>query len=179
MVQFGTKKTIEKPFEILLDEIAIRNDNTYFTDKNVHKVLEKLGCYKFKNSEWFECTINEVKEAIFAVKSHNSDISKRKEIQEKLLKFATRIPVFMYLTDDREQILEDVITQLEPELLKKVTGLTIPDFELLVRIGIFNEQLMNSAVFAFKRYEDASLFYTGLSKHTELVIDGWNTKINR
>ena len=29
--------------------------------------------------------------------------SKRKEIQEKLLKFATRIPVFMYLTDNRER----------------------------------------------------------------------------
>lgn len=105
--------------------------------------------------------------------------SKRKEIQEKLLKFATRIPVFMYLTDDREQTLKDVITQLEPELFQKVTGLTIPDFELLVSIGIFNEQIMNSAVFAFKRYEDASLSYTGISKHEELVIGGWNTKASK
>lgn len=32
--------------------------------------------------------------------------SKRKEIQEKLIKFATRIPVFMYLTDFREQTLQ-------------------------------------------------------------------------
>ncbi|MGN1037758.1 MAG: DEAD/DEAH box helicase, partial [Mailhella sp.] len=31
--------------------------------------------------------------------------SKRKQIQEKLIKFATRIPVFMYLTDYREQCL--------------------------------------------------------------------------
>lgn len=104
--------------------------------------------------------------------------SKRKEIQEKLLKFATRIPVFMYLTDDREQTLKDVITQLEPELFKKVTGLTIPDFELLVSIGIFNEQIMNSAVFAFKRYEDASLSYTGITKHKEIVVGGWNTKVS-
>ncbi len=102
--------------------------------------------------------------------------SKRKEIQEKLLKFATRIPVFMYLTDNREQTLKDVITELEPELFQSVTGLTIPDFELLVSIGIFNEQLMNSAVFAFKRYEDSSLSYTGITKHKELVIGGWNTK---
>jgi hypothetical protein len=42
--------------------------------------------------------------------------SKRKEIQENLIKFATRIPVFMYLTDYREYSLEDVITQLEPKL---------------------------------------------------------------
>lgn len=105
--------------------------------------------------------------------------SKRKEIQEKLLKFATRIPVFMYLTDDREQTLKDVITQLEPELFKKVTGLTMPDFELLVSIGIFNGQIMNSAVFAFKRYEDASLCYTGLSKHDEFKIGGWNTQLSK
>lgn len=105
--------------------------------------------------------------------------SKRKEIQEKLLKFATRIPVFMYLTDNREQTLKDVITQLEPELFQKVTGLTMPDFELLVSIGIFNQQLMNSAVFAFKRYEDSSLSYTGLAKHKELIVGGWDTKISK
>ena len=105
--------------------------------------------------------------------------SKRKEIQEKLLKFATRIPVFMYLTDYREQTLMDVIKQLEPELFKKVTGLTIPDFELLVSIGIFNEQVMNSAVFAFKRYEDASLSYTGITKHKEIIIGGWNMKMEK
>ena len=46
----------------------------------------------------------------------------RKQVQEKLIKFATRIPIFMYLTDYREQTLKDVITKLEPELFKKVTG---------------------------------------------------------
>lgn len=48
--------------------------------------------------------------------------SKRKEIQEKLIKFATRIPIFMYLSEYREYCLKDVITQLEPNLFKKVTG---------------------------------------------------------
>lgn len=47
--------------------------------------------------------------------------SKRKQIQEKLIKFATRIPVFMYLTDYREHSMKDIITQLEPGLFKKVT----------------------------------------------------------
>ena len=37
--------------------------------------------------------------------------SMRKQIQEKLIKFATRIPILMYLTDYREQVLKDVITQ--------------------------------------------------------------------
>jgi hypothetical protein len=91
--------------------------------------------------------------------------SKRKQIQEKLIKFATRVPVFMYLTDFREQCLKDVITQLEPGLFKKVTGLTVKDFELLVSIGVFNSALMNDAVYKFKRYEDASLVYVGVDKH--------------
>ena len=91
--------------------------------------------------------------------------SKRKQIQEKLIKFATRIPVFMYLTDYRERLLKDVITQLEPGLFKKVTGLTVKDFELLVSLGVFNSALMNDAVFKFKRYEDSSLVYVGVNKH--------------
>jgi len=91
--------------------------------------------------------------------------SKRKAIQEKLIKFATRIPIFMYLTDYRERCLRDVITQLEPSLFKKVTGLTVPDFELLVSLNVFNSALMNDAVYKFKRYEDSSLSYTGVCKH--------------
>jgi hypothetical protein len=84
----------------------------------------------------------------------------------------------MYLTDNREEKLQDIITQLEPELFQKVTGLTIPDFEILVSIGIFNEGLMNQAVYLFKKYEDASLSYTGVVKHNELIIGGFNTKIS-
>ena len=101
--------------------------------------------------------------------------SKRKEIQEKLIKFATRIPVFMYLTDFREYSLKDVIMQLEPELFRKVTGLTLDDFSLLVSLGVFNSDLMNDAVYKFKRYEDSSLNYAGIDKHTSKIIGGWDT----
>ena len=91
--------------------------------------------------------------------------SKRKLVQEKLIKFATRIPAFMYLTDFRENTLQDVITKLEPELFLTVTGLTVQDFHLLVRLKVFNTEQMNQAVFAFRRYEDASLRYTGIESH--------------
>ncbi|MCH8565204.1 restriction endonuclease [Nesterenkonia sp. LB17] len=94
--------------------------------------------------------------------------SKRKQIQEKLIKFATRIPAFMYLTDYRENTLRDVITKLEPELFKAVTGLTVDDFHLLVSLGVFNATHMNQAVFAFRRYEEASLSYTGIESHRGL-----------
>jgi hypothetical protein len=82
--------------------------------------------------------------------------SKRKLVQEKLIKFATRIPAFVYLTDFRENTLQDVITKLEPDLFLAVTGLTVKDFHLLVRLKVFNTEQMNQAVFAFRRYEDAS-----------------------
>lgn len=91
--------------------------------------------------------------------------SKRKQIQEKLIKFATRIPVFMYLTDHRERSLRDVITQIEPALFRRVTGLHVQDFELLVSLGVFNSALMNDAVYKFKRYEDPSLSYMGINRH--------------
>lgn len=105
--------------------------------------------------------------------------SMRKQIQEKLIKFATRVPVFMYLTDYRERCLKDVITQLEPGLFKKVTGLNVNDFELLCSIGVFNASLMNDAIFKFKRYEDASLTYTGIDKHESDEIGGWDTVLKR
>lgn len=102
--------------------------------------------------------------------------SKRKEIQEKLIKFATRIPVFMYLSDYREYSLDDVITKLEPNLFRKVTGLSVKDFNLLCSLNVFNASLMNDAVYKFKRYEDASLVYTGLeSKHEGEGVGLFNT----
>jgi hypothetical protein len=104
--------------------------------------------------------------------------SLRKQIQEKLIKFATRVPVFMYLTDYRERSLKDIITKLEPGLFKKVTGLEVKDFELLVSLGVFNSALMNDAVYKFKRYEDASLEYIGINKHQGEDVGLYDTVIS-
>ena len=83
----------------------------------------------------------------------------------------------MYLTDYRERCLKDVITQQEPELFKKITGLDVKDFELLVSLGVFNDSLMNDAIYKFKRYEDASLNYTGIDRHEGEDRGGWDTVI--
>jgi len=125
---------------------------------------------KEKNDE--ELTAKEKKELTEEEKEYKS---KRKQIQEKLIKFATRIPLFMYLTDYRERCLRDVITQLEPGLFKRVTGLSVKDFELLVSLGLFNSALMNDAVYKFKRYEDASLVYVGVNKHEGEEIGLYDT----
>ena len=106
--------------------------------------------------------------------------SKRKLVQEKLIKFATRIPAFMYLTDFRENTLQDVITKIEPDLFQIVTGLSVHDFHLLVSLKVFNTEQMNQAVFAFRRYEDASLRYTGIESHVGLTQYGlYDTVIAR
>jgi hypothetical protein len=139
---------------------------------NSEKVKELKN--KAKNKELTE---KEEKQLTEAEKEYKS---KRKLVQEKLIKFATRIPAFMYLTDFRENTLQDVITKLEPDLFLAVTGLTVKDFHLLVNLKVFNTEQMNQAVFAFRRYEDASLRYTGIESHEGLTHYGlYDTVINR
>jgi hypothetical protein len=129
---------------------------------------EKVKALKNKAKEG-KLTKKEKKELSDEEKEYKA---KRKLVQEKLIKFATRIPAFMYLTDFRENTLRDVITKLEPELFLTVTGLTVQDFHLLVRLKVFNTEQMNQAVFAFRRYEDASLRYTGIESHAGLTHYG-------
>lgn len=146
-------------------------------NQDIETIINKSESVKKAKKEGEEkLTPKEKKELTEAEKEYKS---KRKEIQEKLIKFATRVPVFMYLTDYRERSLKDVITQLEPGLFKKVTGLDVKDFELLCSLGVFNAPLMNDAIFKFKRYEDASLSYTGIDKHNSDEIGGWDTTIRK
>ncbi|HPF91106.1 MAG TPA: restriction endonuclease, partial [Flavobacteriales bacterium] len=130
-------------------------DNIIETIINKSEKLKKLK----DKAKGKDLTKKEKKELTDAEKEYKS---KRKLVQEKLIKFATRIPAFMYLTDFRENTLQDVITKLEPDLFQTVTGLTVKDFHLLVKLKVFNTEQMNQAVFAFRRYEDASLRYTGI-----------------
>ena len=126
---------------------------------------EKIKEIKEKGKEGGGLSPKDKKELTEEEKEYKS---KRKLVQEKLIKFATRIPAFMYLTDFRENTLQDVITKLEPDLFLTVTGLTVKDFNLLVQLKVFNTEQMNQAVFAFRRYEDASLRYTGIESHEGL-----------
>lgn len=157
------------------------------------KALMKIEGFRSLNSD-IETIINK-SEAVKKVKKEDKKLtqeeknnlsdeekefkSKRKKIREKLIKFATRIPVFMYLTDFREHSLQDVITQLEPGLFKKVTGLEVNEFDLLVSLGLFNREIMNDAVYKFRRYEDASLSYTGIDKHRGQNVGLYDTVLTR
>lgn len=143
---------------------------------DIQTIINKSESVKKAKKEGRELSQKEKKELSDAEKEYKS---KRKLIQEKLIKFATRVPVFMYLTDYREYSLKDVVTQLEPELFKKVTGLDVKDFELLVSLNVFNEALMNDAVYKFKRYEDASLSYTGIDRHAGESVGLYSTVVSR
>ena len=99
---------------------------------------------------------------------------KRNGIKEKLRRFLTRIPAFMYLTDDREKTVYDIITQVEPQLFEKVTSLSLKDFQRLVNAGAFNASKMNDAVWKFRQFEEPSLSYT---KRAEAETrGGWNVR---
>ena len=145
-------------------------------NQDIETIINKSEAVKKAKKEKSELTPKEKKELSDEEKEYKS---LRKKIQEKLIKFATRVPVFMYLTDYREYSLKDVITQLEPELFRKVTGLNVKDFELLVSLNVFNESLMNDAVYKFKRYEDASLTYAGVDRHAGESIGLFSTVISK
>ncbi len=149
----------EKAMEALMSIEGFRNLN-----QDIETIINKSEAVNKTKKEANERELTK-KEKQELSEQEKEFKSKRKEIQEKLIKFATRVPIFMYLTDYRERSLKDVITQLEPGLFKKVTGLNVKDFELLVSLGVFNSALMNDAVYKFKRYEDSSLTYTGIVKH--------------
>jgi hypothetical protein len=162
----------EEAMQALMNIEGFRNLN-----QDIETIINKTDAVKKakKEANKRDLTKEEKKELTEAEKEYKS---MRKQIQEKLIKFATRIPVFMYLTDYRERSLRDVITQLEPALFKKVTGLIVRDFELLVSLGVFNSALMNDAVYKFKRYEDASLEYVGFNRHAGENIGLYDTVLN-
>ena len=161
----------EKAMQALMNIEGFRALN-----KDIETIINKSEAVKKTKKERGEdLTPAEKRELTKEEKEYKS---KRKEIQEKLIKFATRIPVFMYLTDYREYTLYDVIRQLEPELFRKVTGLNVDDFDLLVSLGVFNRELMNDAVYKFKRYEDASLVYTGIDTHKGEHVGGFDTVVS-
>jgi hypothetical protein len=159
--------------EVLQNIVGFRSLN-----QDIETIISKSEAVKKAKREANEreLTPKEKKELMEEEKQYKS---MRKQIQDKLIKFATRVPVFMYLTDFRERSLRDVITQLEPGLFRKVTGLDVQGFELLMSLGVFNSALMNDAVYKFKRYEDASLEYTGINKHAGENVGLFDTVISR
>jgi hypothetical protein len=162
----------QEAMKALMNIEGFRNLN-----QDIETIINKSDKVKKAKKEGTEKLSDKKKKELTAEEKEYNNL--RKQIQEKLIKFATRIPIFMYLTDYRERSLKDVITKLEPKLFRKVTGLNVKDFELLVSLGVFNSALMNDAVYKFKRYEDASLEYTGINKNKGKDVGLYDTTITR
>lgn len=167
----------EKAMEIINSIESFRKKD----DKNINKVIisksDKINKLQTKKDNKEELSDEEKKTLNEEQKKYNKE---REMIRNKLKTLATRIPLFMYLTDYREEKLTDVITKIEPELFEKVTGLTIEDFELLVDLGLFNSELMNNVVYKFRKYEDASMSYSGINRHEGEIVAGFDeVKVNK
>lgn len=146
-------------------------------NKDIETIINKTNSVKKAKTEGEDKLPDKEKKQL--TEDEKEAKSLRKQIQEKLIKFATRVPIFMYLTDEREKCLKDVITEISPGLFKRVTGLDVHDFDMLCTLGLFNSNLMNQAIYQFKRYEDSSLVYTGIDRHEEVEIGGWDTSVRR
>ena len=95
----------------------------------------------------------------------------RDELMKSLKLLAARLPVFMYLTDEREETVADVIAA-NGELFERATNISQADFALLCELGVFNKATMDSAVYAFRRFEIASLDYIGGGKELPTEYGG-------
>lgn len=69
-------KTINVPYEILLEENAMREDGSAFSDTDVHRHLKANGVPN-PEGEWFECNLDTVKAAIHAVRTRQLNTENR------------------------------------------------------------------------------------------------------
>jgi hypothetical protein len=88
------------------------------------------------------------------------------DLANRLSFLAKRINAFMYLSDDIEKNLEDVLATDEADLFRLVMELQKEEMAALVDAGLFNEQAMRLAIHQFRRADVAALSYTGLNAHT-------------
>jgi len=166
----------EKAMEIINSIESFRRKKDDKVNKTIISSIKTIKNLKTKRKSEEGLKESEKKELSQEERDYNK---KRQLVREKLQTLATRIPLFMYLTDYREEKLTDVITNVQPELFEKTTGLTVEDFELLVELGLFNSELMNDAVYKFRRYEEASMGYSGINRHEGENVAGFDTNENK
>ena len=146
--------------------------------EDINKIISKSEIIKELKKESTDSDLSDIKKKELS-EEQKKQKSIRQKVRENMIHLATRIPVFMYLTDFREERLKDVITQLEPKLFNTVTGVKVSEFEQLLSLGLMNDSLMNDAVFAFKRFENSSLNYAGgFTKFQPEEIGLFDTKLS-
>ena len=76
--QLHTSKVKHKT---VLVESAMSNDGSCFTDKDVHRILERKGFRRLnpmdRTDEWFRCTKEDVEAAILALRTGSDNVENR------------------------------------------------------------------------------------------------------
>ena len=147
-------------------------------NSDIEKILNKSKKIKDLKTKSTKEDLNKEEKKKLSLEQRER-LSIKQQIQKKLLQFSSRLPIFMYLTDFREETLMDVILKIESGLFKKVTSISKKQFEVLISKGAFNSSIMNANVRDFRIYEDASLKYTGFTKHEIKDYGLWDTKITK
>lgn len=65
--QFPVITPDKMPYKIVFSESTMREDGSYFTDHDVHKLLEKQG-FDNVGGEWFKCSVRDIQSAVFTIK---------------------------------------------------------------------------------------------------------------
>ena len=81
--QYPTLRPGNLPYRILVDEPAMKNDGTIFSDHDVHRQLKKSGIIQEKG-EWFRCNEKDV------IKAINTIIFENYAANNNLYKFLMR-----------------------------------------------------------------------------------------
>lgn len=73
--------TVAVPYRVLETWPAMRSDGSCFTDKDLHAVLRRKGFRQLNEgedrNEWFRCTVNDVKAAVYAVRNRTENVENR------------------------------------------------------------------------------------------------------
>lgn len=161
---------------ILADEDLVASLERVETFRNIRQdaeaIIKKTNELKPKKTAR-EPLSEEEKEKDRAVKKERNDLKK------KLQRFLARIPAFMYLTDNREKTIPDLITEVEPDLFQQVTQLTVDDFRRLVEARVFNDAKMNDAVWKFRDFEGPSLTYDEEAAAPAQIEGLWSVQTDR
>jgi len=156
-------------------ELLLANPDLLASLEQIEKfstITNDLTAMISTNKELRQKTLSKEKLTKDEVKKKTGAAKRRASLTENLQSFVARIPLFMYLTDDREKAVRDIITQVEPDLFQKVTGLTVDDFSQLLAAKVFDDRRMDDAVWKFRDFETPSLSYD--SKLVPLkTVGGW------
>lgn len=91
-------------------------------------------------------------------------------LELKLRFLSKRVNAFMYLSEDLERNLQQVLDTPELDLFEAVMELMPDDMGALVEVGLFNEQAMRLIIHQFRRADEAAHRYLGLDARAR--VDG-------